>query len=70
MEYQQTVWQATDDYLADVDEAELDRVRTVRPFGELSAAAAISVTCLTHGHAHFGEICMMRSLQGLPSTTA
>ncbi len=68
MEYQQGVWQATDDYIANIDEAELERVRTVNPFGELSAAAAISRTCLTHGHAHFGEICIMRGLQGLPST--
>ena len=68
MEYQQGVWQATDDYLASIDEAELDHVRAVNPFGELTAAAAISRTCLTHGHAHFGEICIMRGLQGLPST--
>ncbi len=68
MEYQQGVWQATDEYLANIDEAALEQVRTVNPFGELSAAAAISRTCLTHGHAHFGEICIMRGLQGLPST--
>ncbi len=68
MEYQQTVWQATDDYLANIDEADLDRVRTIKPFGEMSAAAAISTTILTHGHSHFGEICVMRGLQGLPST--
>ena len=66
--YQRAVWQATDAYLASLDEAALDRVRTLRPFGELSAAQALSRSCLTHGHTHFGEICIMRGLQGLPST--
>ncbi len=68
MEYQRAVWQATDDYLAKVDDAALDEVRKVVPFGELSASQALRVTCLTHGHAHFGEICVMRVLQGLPSS--
>ena len=70
MVYQQAVWQSTDDYLANISEADLDQVRVLRPFGELSAAQALSRSCLTHGHTHFGEICIMRGLQGLPSTMA
>ena len=70
MEYQHAVWQSTDDYLASIDEAALEQVRVLRPFGELSAAQALSRSCLTHGHTHFGEICIMRGLQGLPSTMA
>ncbi len=68
MEYQRAVWQATDEYLANIDDAALDEVRKVVPFGELSAWQALSRTCLTHGHAHFGEICVLRVLQGLPSS--
>ncbi|MGB2695720.1 MAG: DinB family protein [Dehalococcoidia bacterium] len=66
MEYQQAVWQATDDYLASIDEASLDRKMTVRPFGEITALEALRRPCLAHGHGHFGEICVLRSLQGLP----
>ncbi len=68
MEYQRAVWQATDDYLANIDDAALDEVRKVVPFGEIKASVALGQVCLTHGHAHFGEICSMRVLQGLPSS--
>lgn len=68
MAYQQAVWQATDGYLAPLDDEALDRTVQVRPFGEITARQALSQVCLTHGHAHFGEICVLRALQGLPST--
>ena len=66
--YQKAVWEATDAYLASVEDEALDRTMTVRPFGELPAHRALSITVLTHGHAHLGEICMLRVLQGLPSS--
>lgn len=68
MEYQQGVWQATDDYLASMDDASLEQEHKIVPFGEIPASRALSMVCLTHGHAHFGEICVMRVLQGLEST--
>ncbi|MFV1991131.1 MAG: hypothetical protein ACC652_10365, partial [Acidimicrobiales bacterium] len=43
-------------------------VRKVVPFGEIKTSQALGQVCLTHGHAHFGEICSMRVLQGLSSS--
>ncbi len=68
MAYQQAVWQATDDYISSLDDAALDQTVKVQPFGEIKASMALGQVCLTHGHAHFGEICSMRVLQGLSSS--
>lgn len=68
MPYQQAVWQATDAYLGSIDDAALEETVQVRPFGELKRRQALSNVCLTHGHGHFGEICVLRVLQGLPSS--
>jgi hypothetical protein len=68
MEYQQSVWTATDDYLASADDTSLDRVVKVVPFGEIPAHRALSMPVLTHGHGHLGEICVLRVLQGLKSS--
>jgi len=68
MEYQRAVWQATDDHLASLDDASLDRVVKVMPFGEIPTHRALSMPLLTHGHGHLGEICVLRVLQGLPSS--
>ena len=67
MEYQQAVWQATDAYLSSIDDASLERMVNVKPLPEMPARQALANICLTHGHAHFGEICVLRVLQGLPS---
>jgi hypothetical protein len=67
LEYQQAVWQATDAYLAAVSDKELEPVITVKPLPEMPVWQAIAQICLGHGHSHFGEICMLRVLQGLPS---
>jgi hypothetical protein len=68
MEYQNAVWKATDDFLASVDDESLERVVQVKPLPEMAARQALSNIVLTHGHSHFGEICMLRVLQGLPSS--
>lgn len=67
MAYQRAVWQATESFLSTMDDGALDETVTVRPFGEIPKRQAIGQVCLTHGHAHFGEICLLRVLQGLPS---
>jgi hypothetical protein len=67
MAYQQAVWKSTDGYLSSIDDAALDETVTVRPFGDIPKRQALGMVCLTHGHAHFGEICVLRVLQGLPS---
>ena len=68
MQYQQGVWQATEGYLASLDDAGLERVVKVVPFGEIPVRQALGMVCLTHGHGHLGEICVLRVLQGLPSS--
>jgi hypothetical protein len=68
MEYQRGVWQATDGYLSSIDDSTLERTVKVMPFGEIPAHRALSMPVLTHGHGHLGEICVLRVLQGLPSS--
>ncbi len=70
MEYQRAVWGATDAFLASVSDETLEDKRvTIKPLGEMPARQALREICLTHGHRHYGEICMLRVLQGLPSGT-
>jgi hypothetical protein len=68
MTYQQAVWQATDAYLSSLDDEALERIVRIAPFGEIPVRQALSGVALTHGHAHLGEICVLRVLQGLPSS--
>lgn len=68
MTYQSAVWKATDEYLSSLSDADLASVVKVQPFGEIPAQQALASVCLTHGHAHQGEINVLRVLQGLPST--
>ncbi len=68
LEYQRAVWQATDDYLASADDESLERTVTVKPLPDMKARQALNNIVLTHGHAHMGEICILRVLQGLPSS--
>ena len=46
----------------------LERTVRVMPFGEIPARQALGMVVLTHGHGHLGEICVLRVLQGLPSS--
>ena len=68
MKYQQAVWQASDAYLSSIGDDALEGTVQIRPFGEIPARQALASVVLTHGHAHFGEICVLRVLQGLPSS--
>ncbi len=68
MAYQQAVWQATDDYLSSVDDESLERMVQVKPLPEMKARQALSNIVLTHGHSHFGEMTLLRVLQGLSSS--
>ena len=65
--YVKEAWASTDEYLAQSDEAALDRTVTVRPFGEIPAARALGQVCMTHGFQHLGEIDMLRTMLGKPS---
>ncbi|OGO51179.1 MAG: hypothetical protein A2148_08895 [Chloroflexi bacterium RBG_16_68_14] len=68
MAYQRAVWQATDAYCSSLDDQALERTVRIVPFGEIPVRQALGTICLTHGHAHLGEICVLRVLQGLPSS--
>ncbi len=70
MAYQQAVWQATGEFLDGIDDDALGQQVNVRPFPEMPMSQAISTIVLTHGHSHLGEICVLRVLQGLPSSQA
>jgi hypothetical protein len=41
---------------------------TIKPLPEMKVRQALSNMILTHGHSHFGEICVLRVLQGLASS--
>jgi hypothetical protein len=64
-QYMQSVWQATDAYLAGADDASLLEKTTVKPLGEMPVQNAIGNMCLTHGFTHLGEIQHLRGLMGL-----
>ena len=64
-EYIRAVWQATQEFLADKDDAYLQQTTTVKPLGEMPILNAIGNMCLTHGFTHLGEIQHLRGLQGL-----
>lgn len=69
-EYQQRVWQVTDDYLAQMSPAEFDeRTVTIKPVGEMSLWNGIYGMCLSHGYRHVGEIEYVRGVQGLGGLT-
>lgn len=63
--YMREVWRATEAYLATLDEETLERMVRVMPLGEMPARRVVGNTCLTHGHAHLGEIWHVRSTMGL-----
>ena len=66
--YQKAVWEASDAYLSSVEDEALERMVNIRPLPEMPARQALATIVLTHGHSHFGEICVLRVLQGLPSS--
>lgn len=64
-EYMRSVWQASEAFLTDRDDAYLEQTTTVKPLGEMPIRNAIGNMCLTHGFTHLGEIAHLRGLQGL-----
>ncbi|MCY4391926.1 MAG: DinB family protein [Chloroflexi bacterium] len=69
-EYQPAVWQATDDYLAEMSPDEFDtRTVTIKPLGEMSLWQGLNGVCLSHGYRHAGEIEYARGILGLGGLT-
>jgi hypothetical protein len=67
-EYVRQVWESTQTFVETVDPAELDRVITIRPLGEMPAIRALGQVCVSHGFSNMGEIELCRTLLGLEST--
>jgi hypothetical protein len=63
-EYLTKVWASTDEFLAPLDPAALDRSVTIKPLGEMSVGRALAQVCVAHGFQHFGEIELARTLVG------
>lgn len=68
-EYTQKVWASTDEFLAKANAAQLDKIVTIKPLGDMPAIQALGQICLTHGMTHFGEIELARTLVGAGPVT-
>lgn len=63
--YMRQVWGSTGEFLHTLDEETLQRLVKVWPLGEMPIRRVLGNTCLTHGHAHLGEIWHIRTMMGL-----
>ena len=61
-EYMAKVWASSDEYLATLDAAALDRMVTIKPLGEMPVGRALAQVCVAHGMMHAGEIELARTL--------
>ena len=64
LQYMESVWKSTDDYLSSIGEVGLQEIFMVRPMGDRPASDVIMENILTHGFSHLGEMWMLRGLQG------
>ena len=68
-EYMQKVWASSDEFVATLDPAALDRAVTIKPLGEMTVGRALAQVCVAHGFQHFGEIELARTLLGAPTVS-
>lgn len=66
-EYQSSVWKQTDDFLASLDDADLQRPIPRRDGSTETLAEAISLHLIGHFNGHRGEINLLRGMQGMPT---
>ena len=64
-DYMQKVWASSEDFLSKTSPADLEAVITVKPLGDMPGIRALGQVCLSHGHGHFGEIELIRTLIGV-----
>jgi hypothetical protein len=62
--YMKKVWASTDEYLATVKPADLERVIPMKFVGEMTAVRVLALVGVTHGFTHFGEVELARTLVG------
>lgn len=65
MAYQTSVWRATATWLDGLAEADLQRIVSFKPFGDITVMTAIRIPILNHGFMHIGQVQHLRQLQGL-----
>lgn len=65
-EYQEAVWAATEKFLGEATDADLER-EVEGPGGKEKAGEAISLHLMGHFNGHRGEINILRGLQGMPT---
>jgi hypothetical protein len=63
--YMRAVWQSTEEYLSSVSDNDMQKVFTVKPFGERPVVQVLTENLLTHGFSHLGEMWALRGLQGM-----
>jgi hypothetical protein len=64
-QYTKDVWASTNEWLANPDADEFDKIITVKPLGEMPKIRALGQVCMTHGFTHLGELELIRTLHGL-----
>lgn len=65
-DYQNKVWQSTDDFLENIDIQELHKHEIIiKPLPAMTLWRGLFNICLTHGYRHVGEIEHARGLVGL-----
>ncbi len=67
--YMHQVFKETEGYVANVQEADLERVLLVKPLGEMPVRQVLGKTVVTHGFGHLGEIYTVRSAMGMPGNS-
>jgi hypothetical protein len=65
LKYSENVFKATEAYLEDLKEAELDRVEEFQFLGKRSFGSVLIGIVLNHGAGHLGEIWYVKGLMGL-----
>jgi hypothetical protein len=70
MDYAREVWRHTEQYLARLSEAELQRLVNIPPWGEIPTVRLLGQAVIAHGRQHLGQIDFIRGLNGLPGLDA
>jgi DinB superfamily len=70
VDYMKKAWASTDEYVRSLDDADLDRVITMKFVGDNPLARVLGTVLVTHGYTHLGEIDLARTLVGAQPVTS
>jgi DinB superfamily len=68
--YMKQVWASSDEYVASLKDADLDRVIAMKFVGDMPLARVLGMVGVTHGFTHLGEIELARTLVGAKPVTS